>query len=67
MALDVHCWRGVSAGHETFAAEFAVLQGHCFHTYDDEENAEAELIDSKASYWAVEERGEGRRRVAKAC
>ena len=58
---------GVSAGHEVFAAELLVLQGHCFHTYDDEGKAEAELRDRVASYLAAEERAEGKRWKAEAC
>ena len=48
---------GVSAGHGIFAADLLVLQDHCFHTYDDEGKAEAELREG-ASYSAAEERAE---------
>ena len=58
-------WR--PAGHEVFAAKLLVLQGHCLHTYDDEENTEAELKERVAMYSAAEERVEGKRRKAEAC
>ena len=38
-----------------------MLQGHCFHTYDDEGRAEAELKEGVTSYLAAEERTEGKR------